>query len=386
MTDTIEQFAARVAGVLHRTDVDVIRPLLLREMTAFLAQHRQIVEVTGEDYAEATRKHYTGVVPELYARRVEVINARLRARAVPASDEQQSMNAAAVAFGCRRIYEQLASVGIETDEDGEGWTYATEPMGPQPVATLSEAVQKLCEASYNDGVRAVPASRPALDVEAVAEMLVAEIDRQPANEYRDVVRDFVAAHWPRHATDTGTTNRAAVSSSLVDATEMAERFADDHMGTPGIGTREFARRWFAEHWPTTYTGWVQVPTTQTAGELVVSEDGWYAVEYSTQPRPSLLRFVRNMPIDGAVTRIRRIDTDAPTTWIERTPTTTRAWTAESVQACVGRTVIKAYDAVGRGVERWGDSTPQNIADCYNRWGVVAFYVLPGLSLLPEPPK
>jgi hypothetical protein len=255
MTETIEQFAARVAGVLHRTDVDVIRPLLLREMTAFLAQHRQIVEVTGEDYAEATRKHYTGVVPELYARRVEVINARLRARAVPAS-------------------------------------------------------------------------RPALSAQDAAAMLVAEIDRQPANEYRDVVRDFMAAHWPRHATD---------------------------------------------------TGWVQCPTTQTAGELVVPEDGSYAVRRDDGSIGGVYYYSAGLRANGNA--IRRIDTDAPTTWIERSPTTTRAWTAESVQACVGRVSI-TVDAEGDyDVNSNEFGLPADkIAAAFNRHGITAFY------LLPEPPR
>jgi hypothetical protein len=44
----------------------------------------QVVEVTAEDYAASIEEHWSGTVPGIYALRADHINARLRARAVPA--------------------------------------------------------------------------------------------------------------------------------------------------------------------------------------------------------------------------------------------------------------------------------------------------------------
>lgn len=70
--------------------------------------------------------------------------------------------------------------------------------------------------------------------------------------------EFINARLRARA-GTATPNSGAASSSVGDAAEMAERFADDHQGTPGTGTREFARAWFVEHWPRA------TPAGQTTG-------------------------------------------------------------------------------------------------------------------------
>lgn len=90
----------------------------------------------------------------------------------------------------------------------------------------------------------------------------------------------------------------------------------------------------------TDTGWITVPTTQTAGELVVPEDGVYVFRHATAGvyAPDLNDCAAGYVVSDTYAAIRRIDTDAPTTWIERSTTTTQAWTPESVKACVGRIV------------------------------------------------
>jgi hypothetical protein len=223
MTETIEQFAVRVCEILGNIPDGRTYRTLTAELPAFLAQHRQVVEVTGEDYAEAIRKHYTGVVPELYARRVEVINARLRARAVPAS---------------RPALDVAPIVGHDggtwpATSDGMAWAIAFNRQFQS--VSVDDALGWFCNAIMGE-------------------------------------RD-------RHATD---------------------------------------------------TGWITAPTTQTAGELRVPDTGYYALRHYQDGVPSFWHLIAGLPVADEHDAIRRIDTDAPTTWIERTPTTTRAWTAESV--------------------------------------------------------
>jgi hypothetical protein len=71
---------------------------------------------------------------------------------------------------------------------------------------------------------------------------------------------------------------------------------------------------------------------ETTTALVVPETGWYAERYvdGTMGGPFYYPADSANP-DDTCAAIRRIDTDAPTTWIERGATTTaRAWTAEMI--------------------------------------------------------
>jgi hypothetical protein len=252
-SETIEQFAAR--------------PLLLREMTAFLAQHRQVVEVTRDDLHQCcTSVTLMDSDAEAHA---EAINARLRARAVPASD--------------MLVYQ-------EGFRHGKAWMD-------------------------------VPASRPALDVEKVAREIMV------TNAATGVTADSLTAILRRHATD---------------------------------------------------TGWVQVPTTQTAGELVVPESGQYVLRRPGAIDVETVWLVAGQPVPfEGVTAIRRIDTDAPTTWITRTPTTSRVWTAESCEQFVGKLCVEQCEGGYSETQRWDVSeTPARIAECLNGWNVVSVYILP----------
>jgi hypothetical protein len=259
MTEAIEQFAARVMRQFSYTP-DSLDEVLTRELPAFLAQHRQVVEVTAEDVHECNVESFGGRNYS-HADTANRINARLRARAVPAS-------------------------------------------------------------------------RPALDVEKVA--------REIANE--------------------------CLNHTLMPESSLP--FIERHALTV---LRRHA----------TDTGWVQVPTTQTAGELVVPEDGRYAIKFAG-PSPQKIDvagYKAGMKIGENIDAIRRIDTNEPTTWIERTPTTTRAWTAESVQECVGRdaVVIDGDDVIDTYGNQYGADAAVWAA-AFNRQGVTAFY------LLPEPPR
>jgi hypothetical protein len=273
MTETIEQFAARVCakhyppGAILRAD---LHALLVAELPAFLAQHRQIVEVTAEDVTAVESKYAPYNTPA----RASEYTARLRARAVPAS---------------RPALDVAPIVG----HDGGTWPATSDGM-----AWAIAFNRKFQSVSVDDALG------------WFCNAIMGERDR--------------------HATD---------------------------------------------------TGWIPVPTTQTAGELVVPEDGTYWCEYQhgwSQFDRGVMRAMKTGEnAKHFVERIRRIDTDAPTTWITRTPTTTRAWTAESVKACVGRHVV-VIDSDG-GFDTYGNQYGADAAvwaAAFNRQGVTAFYLFP----------
>jgi hypothetical protein len=186
--------------------------------------------------------------------------------------------------------------------------------------------------------RAVPASRPALDV--TGEDVFRAIERG---------YDSPVSEWPK-LTD-------AVRKAYTDAAAFLNERTGRHA---------------------TDTGWVQCPTTQTAGELVVPETGVYMAKVQGD---SLHYGPYNMtegnPVAPGFTAIRRIDTDAPTTWITRTPTTSRVWTAESCEQFVGKLCVEQCEGGYSETQRWDVSeTPARIAECLNGWNVVSVYILP----------
>jgi hypothetical protein len=227
MTETIEQFAARVTEQYRQMEAPLF-DIIVVETRAFLAQHRQVVEVTADDLADICEADEFATWEDNAA----TLNARLRARAVPAPD--------------MLVYQ-------EGFRHGKAW--------------MSDA-----------------ASRPALDVEKVGmELAKSTMGSSGWDEYNmNLQSKAFAKVLRRHATD---------------------------------------------------TGWVQVPTTQTAGELVVPEDGIWTMRFTLEFGPYYtdpMKYNAGYIVSDIYDAIRRIDTDAPTTWIERTPATTRAWTAESV--------------------------------------------------------
>jgi hypothetical protein len=136
--------------------------------------------------------------------------------------------------------------------------------------------------------------------------------------------------------------------------------------------------------------WVRRPEPQ-AGALVVPEDGWYAreevgvIEEDGNVVQGTLSWWRaGQVVHHSIVRIKRVDTDAPTTWIERTLATAGGWTAASVEACVGRYVVEAFaDADDLSSTHWKDGeTAERIAECFNGWGVVAYYILPPVEATP----
>jgi hypothetical protein len=135
---------------------------------------------------------------------------------------------------------------------------------------------------------------------------------------------------------------------------------------------------------TTGAQWVRRPEGQ-ASALVVPEDGRYAIKFAG-PSPEKIDvagYKTGMKIGENVTAIRRIDTDAPTTWIERTPATAGGWTDLDVAACVGQHVVEQYDGTYSETQKWADDVDARcIATTYDATGVVAYYILPPVEAQP----
>jgi hypothetical protein len=184
-----------------------------------------------------------------------------------------------------------------------------------------------------------------------------------------------------------TTNSASADSSVVvDALEMAERFADDMLGTKANGTREFARQWFAEHWnagaaPPLVVVRRPVETTTALrtprGEGVRAEVH-VCVEYTSgkffmQAAEALSEYITDVPSHDVV---RWCVPGQP--WVERTTVqTARAWTAGDVPEGV-----KVYNHAMKGGndDYWhtihDSHSAEFCAERLNAAGAAFCYILP----------
>jgi hypothetical protein len=278
MTETIEQFAARVIDKYGHTG-DSLAEILSAELPAFLAQHRQVVE---EGDASSLADHL-----ERWAERQAWW------------DERQ--------YGTRMYYGDGANDYVQRGLLRDAISSLRARAVPAPDMLVYQEGFRHGKAWMSD-----PASRPALDVEAVAREIVpmfawnSDVQGKYVAEIIEVLR--------RHATDTGTTNLTSASSSSV-VTETAG-------GIQAIPV-------------STDTGWVQCPTTQTSTiktpkEMGVPDDE--PVSYLVGPEHG----VRSRSMDHAE-MWGQWHSDNVLRWMTwtgisdcRTPTTTRAWTAESV--------------------------------------------------------
>lgn len=141
---------------------------------------------------------------------------------------------------------------------------------------------------------------------------------------------------------------------------------------------------------TTGAQWVYRPVGQ-ASALVVPEDGVYAFRnprFDPADRDNPFSVFRNRCHKGMrvedlrIDAIRRIDTDAPTTWIEKTPATAGGWTAGDVEACVGQWYVIVNEFNER--ETWCGlrDNAENIAAGFNQNNVAAFIILPPVEAAP----
>ena len=123
---------------------------------------------------------------------------------------------------------------------------------------------------------------------------------------------------------------------------------------------------------------------ETVSTLVVPEDGIYATRYTSGGHAPVNteHDAGDTLYDDRIAAIRRIDTDAPTTWIERTATA-GGWTAESVAACVGQRRVASINEGQRGyLCDWAEYDAATIAARFNDAHVTAYYILPPVEVQP----
>jgi hypothetical protein len=213
---------------------------------------------------------------------------------------------------------------------------------------------------------------------------------------RKAQRDILNARLTARAG--ATTNSASADSSLVvDALEMAERFADDMLDTKANGTREFARQWFAEHWnagaalpqfakgensaiteignpDTIPVRVVRRPVERPSAFLAAPSAGLYLKRSQDGEISGPVRLPEGCIVGRSAAAICRVDTDAPT-WIERTTVqTARAWTEEDI----GDGAIVAWFPSG-AVETYPSGHRDDAVVWLNKHNAHAIAVLPEVS-------
>jgi hypothetical protein len=180
--------------------------------------------------------------------------------------------------------------------------------------------------------------------------------------------EFWTAQWPK-----GSPWNALSEETRLAVAAAAERLTDMLRARAGTAGQ------------TTGAQWVRRPEPQ-AGALVAPEDGWYAKRFDNGLKnfsASNTFYKAGEDMVGSVAAIRRIDTDAPTTWIHRTPATAGGWTDLDVAACVGQHVVEQYDGTYSETQKWADDVDARcIATTYDATGVVAYYILPPVETQP----
>ena len=116
-------------------------------------------------------------------------------------------------------------------------------------------------------------------------------------------------------------------------------------------------------------GWPCIPTNLPHISRIDGEWGFFGFHDGVEAWRSLSA----EPVTGAV-RLGAV--------IERTATV-GGWTGESVAACVGQRVMTVSDEDVPSADHWkGGETADYIAKCFNNWGIVAYFILPSVEVLP----
>jgi hypothetical protein len=247
-------------------------------------------------------------------------------------------------------------------------------------------------------------SAPTMTAAEAADLLVKNIDAQPAATYKDVVRGFMAGHWPSvpeaaprvvtgvqladalrkegifiHS-DTHNTDR--LNRAAARLTARAGATPNSGAGSSSSGVTETAAG--IQTVPVTI---VRRPVERPSPFLAAPSAGLYMKRSQDGEISGPVRLPEGCIVGRSVAAICRVDTDAPT-WIERTPVqTARAWTAGDCEALVGQRCVVEYDHGGDGlVHHEADwHTAEWIANSFNRAEVAAAAVVPNIlpATLPE---
>ena len=163
-----------------------------------------------------------------------------------------------------------------------------------------------------------------------------------AREIADALHPGIAAHANLHVRETAREilHRHLPAPQVVEVTaqDMAdsdEVYRDSDAPIPGISQRRaaFINARLRARAATTDTIPVRVirRPTETVSTLVVPEDGQYVRKVHDDVANGFHFYPAGYANEPSVTAIRRIDTDEPTRWIERTTTQQpRAWQAGDV--------------------------------------------------------
>jgi hypothetical protein len=185
--------------------------------------------------------------------------------------------------------------------------------------------------------------------EAADAFLAAEIARDESGGlglWKTFTREWFAAHWPadRHAP------AATAGGVVITGRELFEMMWPDgsfswELSASKENWDRLAEALRARAVPAGAPGWVERPTGE-ASSLVVPEDGCWIMRHAAKYGPvyaDAMLYKAGHEVSETYGAIRRIDTDAPTTWIRRQPATPGGWTAASVEACVGQRILCEYE-------------------------------------------
>jgi hypothetical protein len=134
--------------------------------------------------------------------------------------------------------------------------------------------------------------------------------------------------------------------------------------------------------------WIKRPEGQ-ASALVVPEGGCWMFRWQLwgelgQAYTAAMHYKAGHEVSDTYDAIRRIDTDAPTTWIERTPATAGGWTAETVPSR-GSLCVLLYDDGSIVVQVLQESDTIDDAWRARLWngaGVTAYLAIPPMEAQP----
>ncbi len=183
-----------------------------------------------------------------------------------------------------------------------------------------------------------------------------------------ILPQFLASHAPKPALDV---HAVAVRLQL-DAFDPALNRAEFVSRAKEVLTRHV----------TDAPAWIACPVTVGEAALVVPKSGWYFVRFDAIWATAAEGFPSGPISYSDACAIRSYDRLNATVGpiIERQPTTTRVWTAESVRAACGRCVM--VEKKSGELRLWSGNTTddaERLASEWNSIGYVAYHIV------PEPP-
>ncbi len=300
---------------------------------------------------------------------------------------------AAQEFTSTSVLEWLAMVGSDDETVEDALSHHAPPLTAplsEPAPAAQSEREPVCSTAYRIGFAA---GKAAVAAPVVVEVTGEDIDSLAGAKW-DADECAVAIN-ARLRARAGTAGHTITVDEHVDAVNAAKaetlrQWQDALLGVMPVTTAAMdltTPQGFAQAVQCSFTmgtgaHWVRRPEGQ-ASALVVPEDGRYARRGLGIPENTIVVMYRGEEVSDRILAIRRIDTDAPTTWIHRTPATAGGWTDLDVAACVGQHVVEQYEGTYSETHKWADDVDARyIATTYDANGVVAYYILPPVEAQP----